>query len=87
MKNFTLIIFNQLNIKNNKIDKYNFKKNITKKIMKKTTVVILIQRCFKEKNYKVKFPTSSEKNKFDKNNCKKTSIKKHVGKHCSKKKS
>jgi hypothetical protein len=55
--------------------------------MKKTTVVILIQRCFKEKNYKVKFPTSSEKNKFNKNNCKKTSIKKHVGKHCSKKKS
>ena len=49
MKKFTLIIFNQLNIKNNKIDKYNFKKNITKKIMKKTTVVILIQRCFKEK--------------------------------------
>ena len=49
MKKFTLIIFNQLNIKNNKIDKYNFKKNITKKIMKKTTFVILIQRCFKEK--------------------------------------
>ena len=41
MRKFTVVIFNQLNIKNNKNDKDNFKKkNITKKIICENTVVI-----------------------------------------------
>jgi hypothetical protein len=42
------------------------------------------QRCFKEKKLNCQ-PTQYEKNKYDKNIFgKKTSIKKKVGKHCSK---
>jgi len=33
MRKFTVVIFNQLNIKNNKIDKDNFKKYHNKKII------------------------------------------------------
>jgi major membrane immunogen (membrane-anchored lipoprotein) len=40
MRKSTVVILNQLNIKNNKIDKYNFKKIITKKIMWGNTVAI-----------------------------------------------
>jgi hypothetical protein len=32
MRKYTIVIFNQLNIKNNKIDKDNFKKNHKNKI-------------------------------------------------------
>ena len=58
MRTSTVIIFNQLNIKNNKIDKDNFKKNYNKKkIMWGNTLAI--NGVFKKKNYKAKFSTSS----------------------------
>jgi hypothetical protein len=42
----------------------------------------------RKKTTKLNFqPVQYEKNKFDKDNFGKKSIKKHVGKHCSKKKS
>jgi esterase/lipase superfamily enzyme len=54
----TVVIFNQLNIKNNKIDKENFLKNYNNK---KNNVGkhFSNQRYFKEKNYKAKFSTNS----------------------------
>jgi len=63
----TVVILNQLNIKNNKIDKNNFEKNYNKK--NHLGKYFSNQRCFKEKDYKAKL------------------IKRHAGKHCSKKKS
>jgi hypothetical protein len=57
MRKSTVVIVNQLNIKNNKIDKDNFKKIITKKNY--LGKHFSNQRCFKEKNYKAKFSTSS----------------------------
>jgi len=81
-----VVIFNQLNIKNNKIDKDNFEKtNITKKIMWGNTLAI--NGVLKKKTTKLNFqPSQYEKKKFNKDNLKKL-IKKHVEKHCSKKKS
>jgi hypothetical protein len=40
MRKSTIVIFNQLNIKNNKIDKDNFKKNYNKKIIWGNTLAI-----------------------------------------------
>jgi len=57
MRKSTVVIFNQLNIKNNKIDKDNFKKNHKKKSCRENCSN---QWCFKEKkNYEAKFSTSS----------------------------
>jgi hypothetical protein len=53
----TVVIFNQFNIKNNKIDKKIFEKNYNKK--NHVGKHFSNQRCFKEKNYKAKFLTSS----------------------------
>jgi hypothetical protein len=58
MRKSTVVILNQHNIKNNKIDKDNFKKNRDKKkIMWGNTVAI--HGVLKKKNYKTKFSTSS----------------------------
>jgi hypothetical protein len=57
MRKSTVVILNQFNIKNNKIDKDNFKKNHKKKIMRGNTVAIHI--VLKKKNYETKFSTSS----------------------------
>jgi len=40
MRKSTVVIFNQLNIKNNKIDKNNFEKHYNKKIMWGNTIAI-----------------------------------------------
>jgi hypothetical protein len=50
-------ILNQLNIKNNKINKDNFEKNYNKKNY--VGKYFSNQHCFKEKNYKARFSTSS----------------------------
>jgi hypothetical protein len=57
MRKFAVVILNQLNIKNNKIDKYNFEKIITKK--NHVGEHCSNSQCFKEKNYEAKFSTSS----------------------------
>jgi hypothetical protein len=56
MRKSTVVIFNQVNIKNNKIDKDNFEKNHNKNIM--WGKIIAINGDLK-KNYKAKFSTSS----------------------------
>jgi len=85
MRKSTVVILNQLNIKNNKD---NFEKNHNKK---KNLVGEHYSNpyYFKGKNYEAKFSTSSiwKKNKIKKDNSGKKIIKKgkkhHVGKHCS----
>jgi hypothetical protein len=57
MRKFTVIILNQLNIKNNKIDKDNFEKNYNKK--NHVGEHCSNSQCFKEKNYEAKFLISS----------------------------
>jgi hypothetical protein len=57
MRKSIVIIFNQLNIKNNKIDKDNFEKNYNKKKFH-VGKHFSNQRCFEEKNNKAKFSTS-----------------------------
>jgi hypothetical protein len=57
MRKSTVVIVNQLNIKNNKINKDNFEKNHNKK--NHVGKYFSNQRCFKEKNYKAKFSTNS----------------------------
>jgi len=47
MRKFTVVIFNQLNIKNNKIDKNNFEKHYNKK--NHVGKHYSNQRCFKKK--------------------------------------
>jgi hypothetical protein len=47
MRKSTVVIFNQLNIKNNKIDKDNFEKNRNKK--NHVRKYCSNQQCFKEK--------------------------------------
>jgi len=59
MRKSTVVILNQLNIKNNKIDKDNLEKNHNEKNH-------MWEHCsnphyFKEKNYKTKFSTNSMK--------------------------
>jgi hypothetical protein len=56
MRESTVVILNQLNIKNNKIDKENFENN-----HKKNNVGEHYSNpyYFKEKNYEAKFSTSS----------------------------
>jgi len=86
MRKFTVVIFNQLNIKNNKIDKDNFEKYYNKKIHVRNTLAI--NGVLKKKTTKLNFqPAYYEKYKYDKDNFENKSIKKHVGKHCIKKKS
>jgi hypothetical protein len=58
MRKSTVVIFNQVNIKNNKIDKDNFKKNHNKKIMW-GKIIAINGVFFKKKNYKAKFSTNS----------------------------
>jgi len=53
----TVVILNQLNIKNNKIDKDNFEKNHNKK--NHVGEHYSNPQCFKGKNYEAKFSTSS----------------------------
>jgi hypothetical protein len=57
MRKSTVVILNQLNIKNNKIDKDNFKKNHNKKNY--VEEYCSNPQCFKEKNYEAKFSISS----------------------------
>jgi hypothetical protein len=56
MRKFIVVILNQFNIKNNKIDKDNFEKNHNKK--KSCREHYSNPQCFKEKNYEDKFSTS-----------------------------
>jgi hypothetical protein len=53
MRKSTIVILNQLNIKNNKIDKDNFEKNHNKK--KSCGEHYSNSQYFKEKNYETKF--------------------------------
>jgi hypothetical protein len=71
MKKSTVVILNQLNIKNNKIDKDNFEKNHNKKkIMWGNTVAI--HSVLKKKTTKLNSqPAQYEKNKIDKDNSRK----------------
>jgi len=65
MRKFTIVIFNQLNIKNNKIDKDNLKKVMWRNI-------VAINGVLKKKTAKLNFQlVQYEKNKFDKDNFKK----------------
>jgi hypothetical protein len=75
MRKSTLVILNQLNIKNNKIDKYDFKKIITKKIMRGNTVAI--HSVLKKKTTNLNSQSAQyEKNKINKDNSRKKIIKK-----------
>jgi hypothetical protein len=56
MRKSSVVILNQLNIKNNKIDKENFEKNHNKNHVEEHCSN---PHCFKEKNYEAKFSTSS----------------------------
>jgi hypothetical protein len=70
MRKSTVVLFNQLNTKNNKIDKDNLKKIITKKIMWGN--IEAINDVLKKKTTKLNFqPAQYEKNKFNKDNLKK----------------
>jgi len=81
MRKSTVVIFNQLNIKSNKNDKDNLKKNIKKIIWENT---VAINDVLRKKKLNCQ-PAQYEKNKFDKNIFgKKHRLKKHMGKHCSK---
>jgi hypothetical protein len=79
MRKYTVVILNQLNIKNNKIDKDNFKKNHVREHCSNP-------QCFKEKTMKLNSqPAQYEKNKIDKDNSgkkTKTIIKKMKKKPC-----
>jgi len=76
MRKSIVIILNQLNIKNNKIDKDNFEKNHNKKnIMRRNTIAIHI--VLKKKNTKLNSQPAQYEKKIDKDNSeKKTIIKK-----------
>jgi hypothetical protein len=77
MRKSTVVIFNQLNIKSNKNDKDNLKKNI-KKIIKENTVAI--NDVLRKKKAKLSTGSVLKKNIFDKNIFgKKTSIKNTCG--------
>jgi hypothetical protein len=66
MRKFTIVILNQFNIKNNKIDKDNFEKNY-KKIMWGN--IVAIHNVLKKKTTKLNFqPAQYEKNKINKDN-------------------
>jgi putative cell wall-binding protein len=67
MRKFTVVIFNQLNIKNNKINKDNFEKiHNKKKIMWGNTVAI--HSVFLKNTKLNSQPTQYEKNKINKYN-------------------
>jgi len=59
MRKSTVVVLNQLNIKNNKIDKDNFEKHHNKKnhVGKHCSN----PQCFKEKNYEATHPAQYEK--------------------------
>ena len=78
MRKSIVIILNQLNIKNNKIDKDNFEKNHNKKnIMRRNTIAIHI--VLKKKNTKLNSqPAQYEKNKIKKDNSEKKKQKKSL---------
>ena len=77
MRKSTVVIFNQLNIKNNKINKDNFEKNHNKKkILWENTIAI--HNVLKEKTTKL----NSQPAQYEKKIIKKGK-KYHVEKHCS----
>jgi hypothetical protein len=77
MRKSTVVIFNQLNIKNNKINKDNFEKNHNKKkILWENTIAI--HNVLKEKTTKL----NSQPAQYEKKIIKKGK-KHHVEKHCS----
>jgi hypothetical protein len=86
MRKSTVVILNQLHIKNNIIDRDNLKK---KNHNKKNHVGGHCSnlQCFKEKNTKLNSQPAQYEKKIDKDNFekknKKIIKKKHVGKHCS----
>jgi hypothetical protein len=61
MRKSTVVIFNQLNIKNNKINKDNFKKNYNKKIIRGNTLAI--NSVLKKKITKLNFQSAQYKKK------------------------
>jgi len=65
MRKYTVVILNQLNIKNNKIDKDNFEKN-HKKIMWGNTVAI--HSVLKKKTTKLNSQPAQYEKKIDKDN-------------------
>jgi len=70
MRTSTVVIFNQLNIKNNKIDKDNFEKKYNKTNHEKNYSCNFQSTVFyKKKTTKLNFqPAQYEKNKFNKDN-------------------
>jgi len=65
MRKFKVVIFNQFNIKNNKIDKDNLQKNHVGEHYSNS-------QCFKEKNTKLNSQSAQyKKNKIDKDNSRK----------------
>jgi hypothetical protein len=85
MRKSIFVILNQPNIKNNKIDKDNFKKNHNKKNHVGEHYSNL--QCLKKKTTKLNsLPAQYEKNKINKDNSEKKQKnhkKNHAGKHCS----
>ena len=80
MRKSTVVILNQLNIKNNKINKDNFEKNHKKKLMWRNTVAIY--NVLKKKTTKLNFqPTQYEKTNRQRQIRKKKTIKKIVRKN------
>ena len=80
MRKSKVVILNQLNIKNNKINKDNFKKN-HKKFMWGNTIAI--HSVLKKKTTKLNSqPAKYEKNKIDKDNSGKKNHKKRKKKLC-----
>jgi hypothetical protein len=81
MRKSTVVILNQLNIKNNKINKDNFEKNHKKKLMWKN--IVAIYNVLKKKTTKLNFqPTQYEKtNRQRQFRKKKKTIKKIVRKN------
>ena len=70
MRKHTVIILNQLNIKNNKINKDNFEKKTYKKIMWRN--IVANHSVLKKKTTKLNSqPAQYEKNKIDKDNSEK----------------
>jgi len=66
MRKSTVVILNQLNIKNNKIDKDNFEKIITKKIMYGN--IVAIHSVLKKKTTKLNSQLVQYEKKIDKDN-------------------
>jgi hypothetical protein len=77
-----LVIFNQLNIKNNKIDKDNFKKNHNKKKTCRGNTVAIYSIFFK-KTTKLNYQPAQYEKKNQQSTILEKKLKKHMGKHCN----